>query len=828
MHSVRLSFSRLLWFLLDLALVGPLGAALTAPATLSTTALKATSFTLKWTAATGATGGIAGYDVYQGGALIGSTSTARSFDVTGLAPTTTYSLTVVARDGAGQVSLPSTALAVTTPADTTAPSKPTALVASSLTTTSFTLGWTAPADNVGVTGYNLYRAGVFVGSSPTVTYNLTSLAPDTIHRMTVRARDAAGNLSAASAALSVRTLADPPSVPTGLNVANLKAASFTLKWTASTGGTGGIANYDVRRDGVLAGTTTKKPFVFTSQTPLTTSSLTVAARDHEGRVSAPSAALSVSTPADTTKPTVPKDLSATAVTHQAFTLLWTPATDNVGVTGYDVLRNNAVIGSSTTASFNVTGLAPLTAYAMKVKARDAAGNISAASTALTVTTAVAPNVLPTVALTAPVDGSFFTFPLTLTLTATAADPDGSIAKVEFFDGSVSLGLGAPVAGSPGLWSLTFSPSAIQSFSIVARATDNRNATTDSVPSNIRLLPGLPYFTDFEESEGYVSGSLHDQLGWTVATGAAQVTTDDSSSGEQSVRLEPGATVSIADQEIGAGAANPSPVFVDVFVQPVAGATPGTGSLADLDNARVAFVLSGPVGRFAALDGNGAGAGAWQNLPVDVALDSNQAASAWQRLTVRLDYTAKTWDFSLDGRLLAYDLKFRYNLATHFSGFSFQGHPTGASGFDDLYAAPDNPLFADADRDGMDDAWESVHGLNPALNDRNGDIDNDGISNIQEYLHSVDPNATDSDADGLSDEWELQFFGNLNHGPSEDFDNDGLTNLQEFQRGTSPDNPDSDGDGMLDGRELLFGRSPLKGVVPDTTGVINLRVYSPGQ
>jgi chitodextrinase len=226
----------LIGFLLGFAFVANLSAALTAPVTLSTTNLKATSLTLKWTAAAGATGGIAGYDVYQNGALLGSTlATTRSLAVTGLAPTTSYAMTVVARDNAGNFSAPSAALAVTTPADTTAPARPTALVSSALTTTSFTLSWTAPADNVGVVSYNIYRATVLVGSSPTTSFALTGLVPDTLHRMTVRALDLAGNLSPASAALNVRTLAEPPSVPTALIVANLKAASFTLKWTARVG-----------------------------------------------------------------------------------------------------------------------------------------------------------------------------------------------------------------------------------------------------------------------------------------------------------------------------------------------------------------------------------------------------------------------------------------------------------------------------------------------------------------------------------------------------------------------------------------------------------------
>ena len=93
--------------------------------------------------------------------------------------------------------------------------------------------------------------------------------------------------------------------------------------------------------------------------------------------------------ADTQAPTVPGGLASSNVTSSSFTLTWTAATDNVGVTGYDVYRGTTFAGSSNTTSFNVTGLAASTAYAMTVRAKDAAGNVSAASTALTVTTSAA-------------------------------------------------------------------------------------------------------------------------------------------------------------------------------------------------------------------------------------------------------------------------------------------------------------------------------------------------------------------------------------------------------------------------------------------------------
>ncbi|RPH27225.1 MAG: fibronectin type III domain-containing protein, partial [Bacteroidales bacterium] len=82
--------------------------------------------------------------------------------------------------------------------DIVAPSAPTNLAASSVAQTSLTLSWTASTDNVGVTGYDVYRGGTtLVGSSATTSLNVTGLTANTTYSFTVKAKDAAGNVSAA-------------------------------------------------------------------------------------------------------------------------------------------------------------------------------------------------------------------------------------------------------------------------------------------------------------------------------------------------------------------------------------------------------------------------------------------------------------------------------------------------------------------------------------------------------------------------------------------------------------------------------------------------------
>ncbi|MEU1529921.1 glycoside hydrolase family 6 protein [Streptomyces fagopyri] len=89
---------------------------------------------------------------------------------------------------------------------------------------------------------------------------------------------------------------------------------------------------------------------------------------------------------DTQAPTVPGGLAVSSTTSNSATLSWTASTDNTAVTGYDVYRNGTKVGSATTTSYTDSGLAASTTYTYTVRAKDAAGNVSASSTAVSATT----------------------------------------------------------------------------------------------------------------------------------------------------------------------------------------------------------------------------------------------------------------------------------------------------------------------------------------------------------------------------------------------------------------------------------------------------------
>lgn len=94
------------------------------------------------------------------------------------------------------------------------------------------------------------------------------------------------------------------------------------------------------------------------------------------------------TTGDTTAPSTPTNLSATAPDHTKVNLSWSTSTDNVGVAGYQITRDGVVIGASLTTSYGDTSIAGGQSYTYTVKAHDAAGNYSAASNPMSITVPV--------------------------------------------------------------------------------------------------------------------------------------------------------------------------------------------------------------------------------------------------------------------------------------------------------------------------------------------------------------------------------------------------------------------------------------------------------
>lgn len=344
--------------------------------------------------------------------------------------------------------------------DTQAPTVPTNLTASNTTSSGTTLSWTASTDNVAVTAYDIYNGASLVGSSATTAYNVTGLSASTSYTFTVRAKDAAGNESAASNSVNVTTNASSGGSATellfseyvegssnnkALEIANFTGSSVDLSaydlrkatngsgsWGSTYQLSGTLANGDVF---VIANSSAVS--AVTSVADVTTGSGIVTFNGNDAvalfkngtlvdvignhtsssnfaqnttlrrksTVNSPNTTYTVAEwdsfasdtfdglgshtmdgASDTQAPTAPGALSSSNITETTVDLSWSASTDNVGVTGYDVYNGASLVGSTANTTYNVTGLSVATSYTFTVKAKDAAGNESASSNTANVTT----------------------------------------------------------------------------------------------------------------------------------------------------------------------------------------------------------------------------------------------------------------------------------------------------------------------------------------------------------------------------------------------------------------------------------------------------------
>ncbi len=193
---------------------------------------------------------------------------------------------------------------------------------------------------------------------------------------------------------------EAPSDPTNLTASNITQTTIDLSWTASTDNIG-VVGYDVYQGNTMIAVASGTTYQVTGLTADTAYSFKVKARDAADNMSGFSNTINeVTLPVDTEAPSVPAGLTASNITTSSVDLSWTASTDNIAVTGYDVYQGNDVIASVSSTTYNVIGLAAETTFSFRVKAKDAAGNMSGFSNTAEATT------LPSASCT----GGISTFP----------------------------------------------------------------------------------------------------------------------------------------------------------------------------------------------------------------------------------------------------------------------------------------------------------------------------------------------------------------------------------------------------------------------------------
>jgi fibronectin type 3 domain-containing protein len=284
---------------------------------------------------------------------------------------------------------------VVEPPDTTAPTTPSG-VSAKLANGVIIVGWSASTDNKQLAGYRVQK---YVNNSLVSTFNVNSstlslsdgaVSAGNSYQYSVASVDAAGNVSMYSVRVSVDYPVPPdttaPSTPSNLT-STLNGSSVSLSWSPSSDASG-IKNYVIYKNGRAIATSTQTNFSDSSLLVNVDYRYRVQAVDNNNNPSSLSneVLVKIQPAPDTTAPSTPGGLSATAQSSSQINLSWAASQDNVGVVGYKVYRNGQELSTTTGTTLADGSLAPSTTYTYQVASFDAAGNTSLLSDPVSTTT----------------------------------------------------------------------------------------------------------------------------------------------------------------------------------------------------------------------------------------------------------------------------------------------------------------------------------------------------------------------------------------------------------------------------------------------------------
>ncbi len=330
------------------------------PSGLTASNTTSNSTNLSWTASTDDIG-VAGYDISQNGTVIGTSATT-NFNVTGLSAETTYSFAVKAKDAAGNVSGNSIVINVTTTATPT----------------------------------QLFTVGITTIGTSTSTHADRRAMPytmpenGTLQSIVIHVVGGSGDIQ-------LGVYADNNGVPSNkLGQTTITSVNTTTGWqtialenpiTISNGDTIWLAWMLSTNPGVAYVNGSPGRYSATGTTWSTSGNNIPSSYGSGSQANFRYSIYANYTQfVDAQAPSTPTNVTSSNVRNTSVDLSWNAATDNIGVTGYDVYQGSTIIGTSTTASYSVTGLTANTGYSFSVRAKDAAGNFSTNSNVVNVTT----------------------------------------------------------------------------------------------------------------------------------------------------------------------------------------------------------------------------------------------------------------------------------------------------------------------------------------------------------------------------------------------------------------------------------------------------------
>lgn len=360
-----------------------------------------------------------------------------------------------------------------------------------------TVNFTATATDSGSVARVEFFAGAFkVGEDTTSPYSFNWSAPAGSHVLTAVAVDGIGARTVSSARTVTVTNANNP--PTVALTAPANGASIPLPGPVEIAATASDSDGTVTKVAFFHGSTliaedTSEPYSVSWSAPPGTHTLTAVATDNSGnQTTSASRTITVTNQAPTVVISQPSSGESFRLGN-SIAIRATPEDADGSIAKVEYFAGNVRLGQRSASPWQFTWSdAPLGTHILTVVAED---NFGQKTTSAPVTISVTGNASPTVALTAPAPGATIALPAAVEITATAADTDGSVAKVAFFQNGVLLG---EDTSTPYSFTWDAPPG---SHVLTAIATDNNGANTTSAPVSITVTNQPPTVTLTAPADG---------------------------------------------------------------------------------------------------------------------------------------------------------------------------------------------------------------------------------------------------------------------------------------------------------------------------------------
>ncbi|MDB5274029.1 MAG: domain containing protein [Chitinophagaceae bacterium] len=478
-------------------------ATFTAPATITITA-----------AASDQDGSIAKVEFYNGTSLLG-TSTTSPYTFSWISVIAgSYTINAKAYDNVGVIATAS----VTVKVNPAANINPTVSITSPTNNASFSapasisIAATATDSDGSIAKVEFYNGTLLLGTATTspYTFSWANVAAGA-YTINAKAYDNSGGTATATVSVNVNSATNVN--PTVSITSPLNNAKFTAPATVSIAATatdsdGSIAKVEFYNGTSLLGTATTSPYAF-SWTNVAAGSYTIVAKayDNLNATTTASVAITVNNPNQLPVISITSPSNNSSFTAPAAVSITASASDSDGsIAKVEFYNGTSLLGTAISSPYNFgwNNVAAGT-YTIVAKAYDNLNATVSASVSITVNNANTP---PSVSITSPANNATFNAPATVSISVSATDADGTISKVEFYNGTNLLGndLSSP-------YSYTWSNVAAAPYTINVKAYDNTGAiSTASVNITVNAVNACAGIPDYVENNGYVPGSTVKSVG----------------------------------------------------------------------------------------------------------------------------------------------------------------------------------------------------------------------------------------------------------------------------------------------------------------------------